>query len=311
MRSLVTLFVFGLAFAVNSPAQAADGVTVGGYVDTSIGYTTFEDPGESRMGVSVNQAGISFSHEMGVARGHVEKGLATGSPDQYYVTRSYDGGLSWKLGFFDVVYGLEDNRNVENSFATPSGFNYLEFDHTGLHINYDVSDMIGVGLLVDKDIDTPGPSATEDMSPGLGFQANVDMGPIQLQGTYRMNDDMTALAQGGKTLINVSARMEMGGLRIGAEFQTASDDVAAESPLDIQAEVLYGMSDTMDFGGRYRMSSNVGGVADRANSMITIGMMKWVTEHFRTALEANLTSYDPVKPKAETMNISVNGTYRL
>lgn len=250
------------AMLAGGSVYAADGVSVGGFVDAQYNWAK-NDTAENVNTFSVPDGALYLNGKSGNTEVLVDIPFAASSTNadfvdfngkgQAWAGAKYDSGLNWKLGQFDSTLKYEKNDSVDRTFSNAGIVKGMSPTvHRGFGLGYDFSDMLGVTLLVAnpyQNSDTPG-GAMSDGNPDMGAQvnANFDMFYVKLGGLFGKDVG----ADKNTFLFNTQAGFNVAALNIGLEFSllknTSTED---ENKFGIGAHLGYAVDDMINVATRF------------------------------------------------------------
>lgn len=231
------------AMLVGGAVSAADGVSVGGFVDAQYNWTkqkgvktgnTFSVP-DGAMYLNGKSGGTEVMVDLPFSANATDAGFTDfADKGQAFVGGKYDSGLNWKLGQYDSTLAYEANDSVDLVFSKAGLLAGLApAVHRGLNVGYDFSDMLGVTLTVANpymNSDTAGGEMTEG-NPDFGAQvsANFDMFYVKVGGlfgkdTLNKKNSMLMTAQAGFNVSGATLALDFGlrknrDTRVGTKFE--------------------------------------------------------------------------------------------
>jgi len=268
--------VVGVLAGVN--AFAADGVKVGGFVDSQFQWNSVTT-GFNAGGFKLGDAGLRFGAEDKDSSLAIElpvtailstvNGIFAGATSglgslkgQVYVAHKYSMGLSWKLGVFDSPFLIESNWSDRNWAATPGqviGMAGLPKTFAGLMLNY-MAGPVNVGLLVSDLRGTStwgtGPLFTSSSSPDLGLQLGYggEKDTFTAKVGFLYN---SAVAVG--YLIDAEIGLHMGSFKADIGFDMMNP--ATVSQMGIFVQPTFAINDTIGAGLRFEYVSTAPSVS--------------------------------------------------
>jgi hypothetical protein len=264
----------GILSAVALSSAAYADVNVGGYVDA--GYSWVKD-GSNAFGV--NGAALHVGGTSGTTGFLVDYNVATSNLDQAYVSNKYDSGFGWRLGQFDRILGLEGTDSTTSKFASAAGVsNGLGLTvntHTGLLLSYDLSDALGLHIVVANG-DTTG---SVDY-PGMGFRLDSKMDGLNafVGGQFEGHTGNTAYD------LNLGATSSFGDIGLGVELlmsSTGVDDTASGLAFGLHADYAVG---EMGVHARLTWNNNKLGQPSAASPDATMNLALGVSQAMSEAL---------------------------
>jgi len=215
-------------------AGAADGTTVGGFLDAGFAISGPKgvDPTIIRDGA------LYFNHAAGNSSFKFDMPFQAGGTDnndllvgfdkaQVYLSHTYASGAAWRMGQFDSIFGLERNDTIDNFFVDQGVIYALTQPktNTGVEASYKISDMLKAQAYVSGARDSGG----EDLGTRPEFGAKVSMSGeynVSLGGWYKK-----VAADTNAMYLNLAADTKLAGLNLGAEavYQKAGDTDAKMS----------------------------------------------------------------------------------
>jgi len=219
-----------VAVAVIGSAQiagAADGATVGGFLDAGFpisgGDPTIIRDGAVYFGHTSGNTSFKLDLPFRLAGGTVANNdmLIGFDKAQAFFSHTYSNGAGWRMGQFDGIFGLERNDTVDNFFVN-QGVLYAFTQprtNTGIEGSYKITDSIKVQAYVSG---TNNLGAAElGLHPEFGAKASLSGAiNIGLGGWFRtVNADTSAM------YLNLTADTKLAGIDLGVEgaYQKAGD----------------------------------------------------------------------------------------
>ncbi len=251
-KQIIAVSALALTSAV---AQAADGSSFSGFVDAQWGW--IKDG--TTDGARVNLGQVAWTHQMGEASVKLEVPFAqtTGTSDfvlgndltQAFIQYSYASGLSWSLGQWDGIFGLERNDTNAVQFTNQGAmFGTQAKTNTGLLLGYKLSDSMNVDLYVSGARDAGGTDSMD--APELG-------GKFTLGGDFRLGVGAFFRQEGddvNRLYVNTVVGMKMAGLDLGAEV-TYTKAGAGDAAIGAGLIGSYGITDSTTAGVRVQYLS--------------------------------------------------------
>lgn len=143
------------ALLAGSSAMATDGLKMGGFVDgayKSAGAVSsfFLHDAAFYMGKTMGMGEVMLDLPVAYLAETAGNDFTVGfSKAQAYVNWKYDNGFRWKLGQFDALLGYEAADSADRVFAVAGSVSGMfGSTHTGLVVGYDMSDALGLDLLL-------------------------------------------------------------------------------------------------------------------------------------------------------------------
>lgn len=158
-------------------AAEGEGLKVGGFVDAQ--YNWQKQTGSDTSSFGVHDGALYLGKTMGMGEVMVDIPFAySGTTNEFkvgkdkaqaFVSWKYENGFGWKMGQFDSLYGAEANDSVDNVFSgTGKIKEFMPTTHTGLQVSYEMSDLLGLHLVVANSYNNG--AQTAGKSPDFGFK---------------------------------------------------------------------------------------------------------------------------------------------
>lgn len=157
-------------------AAEGEGLKVGGFVDAQYSWTKQTGPDASTF--ALHEGALYLGKTMGSGEVMVDIPFKAGTGNavvlgedkaQAFVSWKYENGFAWKMGQFDSLYGYEAADSVDSSFTSRGKLaGIMPVTHTGLQMSYEMSDLLGLHLLVANAYNNG--AQTAGKSPDFGFK---------------------------------------------------------------------------------------------------------------------------------------------
>ncbi len=276
----------GLLSAIALSSSAYADVNVGGFVDAGFQWTKDASP-SSMWGF--RDGAVHFTGNSGSTSYLVDLGYNTGNvwADQAAVSNKYDSGFNWTVGKVDRILGGEGNDSNTWMFSSQGHISSLwnGSSHTGLVLGYDLSDMMGLKVLVAN-----GQNTGDFEYPEFGFRldSKSDGMNFWLGGTFE--------GVGGESGYNfdLGATSKMGSMDLGLEVAMIKAAVAdGESGLAFSVHGSTEVSETMGFGARVEWDNGKASGADTMTTQldVTVGPSFQLSENSSAKLDYTLTKF--------------------
>ena len=288
-KHIIAVSALALTSAV---AQAADGSSFSGFVDAQWGWIK-DGSGD---GARVNLGQVAWSHQMGEASVKLEIPFAqtAGTSDfalgndltQAFVQYNYAGGLSWSLGQWDGIFGLERNDTNMVQFTNQGAmFGTQAKTNTGLMLGYKLSDSMNVDVYVSGARDAGGTDSMDAPELGGKFSLGGDF-HLSVGAFFRQEGDDVS-----RIYVNSVIGMKMAGLDLGAEV-TYTKAGAGDASIGAGLIGSYGISDALAAGLRVQYLSNF-----EAHQQIdvTVGPQYNMTKNLRVKADYTLSMVTATK----------------
>jgi hypothetical protein len=275
-------------------AQASDATQFSGFTDAQ---WTF---GEGTSGASIADGAVRMSKSLGEGSINVDipfsLSLVANSNDfnlgqdkaQAYISYKYANGLSWRLGQWDGIFGLERNDSPDFQFTRHGALWGVQAKtHTGLMVGYALSDKMNVDVYVagvaDQGSTNTSTDSIGDTLPELGakFSMSGDL-RLSLGASYaKVASDLANL------YINGTAGMAFGALDLGLDIQAKKSGNEGDLGLGAGVTGIYGVSDSLKASIRAQYLSNI----NPDNTIeVTVGPQYDMTKDLRVKVDYTLTS---------------------
>ena len=279
--------LFSVVTLASTSAFAADeAFKVSGFVDSQIGYNkTVHSVG---FGTSIADGAVYLSKALGSGMAMVDLPFSLNSSTssnidwaqgkgQAFVSFNYGSGLSWRLGQFDGIFGLERNDSKEIRFTQRGslyGSQPVVMD--ALMVGYEISKILNVSIYAGAQ-DSTGTFAS-------GKEAQY--------GAKISYDDAIRLSVGGymqkltssttRTYVNAVVGTKVSGVNLDGEFSMKKDgDGDAGTGFGLIAG--YDMNDSLSVGARGQMMSKLGSF--NSTTEVTVGPQFQMTKDLRTKVD--------------------------
>jgi len=199
-------------------AHAEEGTKIGGFVDAGV---VVSGPSAADA-ISVRDGAIYFNHMAGQSQFLFDLpfSLKTSSNDfnlaknkaQAFIKHSYSGGIGWRLGQFDGIFGLERNDTVDLAFVTQGAlFSSQAATHTAVEGSYKITDSLGVQVYVGGASSQGGANSGSRPEYGAKLTLSGDV-KVGLGGSFRKVATSTNLLY-----VNGTVETKVADFNLGAE----------------------------------------------------------------------------------------------
>jgi hypothetical protein len=304
MKLRILGFIGAVVLFYGSAMSFADGVKVGGFVDAQ--YHWVKDA--AHEGFTVNDGAVYLNADLAACsavvdipfRGNYTATSTTtpamfelaGSKTQAYVSHKYDMGASWRLGQWDSPFGIDgnDTKDVALSRRNIVAENMLPTVFAGALLGFDVNKDMGVNFFVANQRNEASRRG-KDAELGGRFWMNAGNFGFGAGGIYGKRSGTTAY------LVDVTAKLSMDKLSVGAEFAMQKDDSIRTdaSGMGIVGLVGFGVTVTMALNARVAYLSKATAVSTIGVSMdssmaLTVGPSFDMSKALRCKLDYTLRS---------------------
>jgi hypothetical protein len=254
--------VFALVLTMGISANAE--MKVNGFVDAQYGWDNDGKP----LGFTLNDGAVYLNASGDMAYAMVDLAFSGGNSttsaaftfasgkSQAYVGKKYDMGLSWQLGQWDTIWGLEGNDTKDLFFAKQGRIysSITPFVHMGALLGYKFTEMLSLNVIVADAQDT---SIGQSQTGNTGTNYNY-AGQLMYKGDgFWFKGGYSFQTAGADTsLIDVSLGLKAGSLDVSAGFDMA-DVGATDNEMGFIGNFLYTASDTLGYGLRFEYVSKL------------------------------------------------------
>ena len=209
---------------------------------------------------------------------------------QAFVHYKYSNGLSWRLGQWDGIFGLERNDSPDFQFTGHGTLwtNLQPKTHMGLMLGYELSDKMGVNLYAAGVADQ---GSTNTSTTAISGGALPEVGAkFSMSGDFRASVG-GSLAKASSSLtnlyVNATGGITLGALDLGLDVQAKKSGNSGTLGLGAGLTGIYGISETIKGSIRAQYLSNV----LTSNTIeVTVGPQVDMTKDLRVKLDYTLTS---------------------
>ena len=328
------------ALTLSTVASADDAAKFGGFVDaqTTVGTAKFAktDNGTYRLSNKINDGALYFSKSLGggsaaidlpfnlITSGATNLNFAN-SQAQAYVNYGYSNGVSWRMGQFDGIFGLERNDSKDVLFTEVGQIRKLAqpIVHTGLMVGYELSKTLNFQALVTSVADT-GPLTITSRNNAAGNKTYEYGGKISYSDAFRLSlgtlmhkvrdvalVGATNASNESESYINVTAGTKVDHLNLDVEYTTKSYYAASTITPNRKEKVTgsaigaiasYELNDSTNVAARFQTLSKID--ASHYSMMeVTVGPQFQMTKDLRVKADLTMSS---MKAAAGADSISNN-----
>jgi hypothetical protein len=288
---------------------AADGITVGGYASAgwmwvkNSANTFFVGDGAVYLGKKMGQTEVAIDLDFVSAGSTTSPAFGVGlAQSQAWVSQKYDNGFMWRLGQFDSLYGYEANDTADIMFANHGMLKgSTGLTHTGLHLGYDVSDMMGVHFLLANPLNT-GAMASGAGNPDIGLKVATKFD--QFTGSVGLLAQRTVNLSTGY-LVDVIVGAEMDKLAVDLEGIFNKPSGGGTNGLGFGLQAGYGVTDTINAGARFEFTKT----GATKTMEFTVGPQFWHNKDFSCRFDYTLNKV--TGGGATTHTLALNSVYKF